>query len=126
MSLFVKRKIRLHSGQQSDFKIECDALTDNDWDCLAFMISEKMDYKSAWGVPEGGKKLAEALMRYRTADMELPSLICDDVLTTGNSMKEYREYLVKNRMIGENIKGIVIFARNDCPDWIEPLFTLNL
>lgn len=35
MSLFRYGKLIAHSGSELDYKIECDALTDDDIDCLA-------------------------------------------------------------------------------------------
>jgi hypothetical protein len=29
-----------------------------------------------------------------------------------------------NEMGYENIVGVVIFARGECPDWIEPIFKM--
>ena len=51
-----------------------------------------------------------------------PYLICDDVLTTGGSMIEFRDkYFSKNYSF-----GWVIWSRNSDPknDWISALFTM--
>ena len=44
--MFRKEQIKLNSGQLSDFKIECDALTEKDWECLAYLISKRLQFKS--------------------------------------------------------------------------------
>jgi len=120
MSLFVKRDTMMSSGIKSDFKIECDALTDDDLECIAYLISKLVKFRKVVSVPTGGDKLAGCLESYCSNDNNLPVLICDDVLTTGGSMERKREE------IGEpNAKGAVIFSRGDCPEWITPLFSIN-
>jgi len=42
MNLFQLGKITLNSGKKSFFKIECDALTEEDWDCLAEIAMEEV------------------------------------------------------------------------------------
>lgn len=119
MNLFAKKVLKLSSGQQSDFKIECDALTDEDWDCLAYLISKKLKFSLVIGIPSGGLRLANELDKYVTDDPGLPLLICDDVLTTGSSMENFKD-IFSHR----NVIGVVVFARGKCPDWITPLFQM--
>ena len=61
-----KNNIVLNSGHPSDFKIECDALTDEDWECLAYLISKQVRFDVVIGVPTGGLKLQKALEQYAT------------------------------------------------------------
>lgn len=117
MSLFQKRPITLSSGASSDFKIECDALTDEDIECIAYLVSQRFKFKTVIGVPTGGLRLMKALVPYCSADADL-WLICDDVLTTGRSMNNCK-------VPGRPVQGIVIFARGECPDWVWPVFQLN-
>jgi hypothetical protein len=119
VSLFQQGNFRLHSGSKSWFKIECAFLAPEDWVILASLISRAIKFKEVIGVPTGGLKLAEALKFYRTMDDHLPTLIVDDVLTTGRSMEKERA-----RIKGETI-GVVLFARGDCPEWIIPIFTMT-
>ena len=114
-SLFVKQDLILHSGEKSDFKIECDALTDEDLECLAYLVSKKYSFFRVRGVPTGGERLAAKLEKYESDDAE-DFLLVDDVLTTGNSMEH-----CKKQILG-NVNGVVIFARGNCPEWIEPIF----
>ena len=116
MNLFSWGPTALSSGVISDFKIECDALTDRDWACLANLASQKIKFSRAIPVPTGGNRFADYLNLH--ADMG-PVLICDDVLTTGNSMEKIRA-CVKN----SDVIGVVVFARGKCPDWITPIFTM--
>lgn len=119
MNLFRKGKFKLSSGGGTDFKIDCDALTDDDIDCIAFLISKSIKFHSVIGVPTGGLRLAKALQQYCTEDWKLTTLICDDVLTTGKSMEKIKaeqQY---------PCTGVVIFARGYCPSWIKAVFQMN-
>ena len=115
VALFKCGKFTSHSGLQLNWKIECDALSDDDWQGLACIASEILPpFGNVEGVPRGGLKFADALRQYITTG---PLLICDDVCTTGNSMETFRN----NR----NAIGVVAFSRGISPGWIIPLFTLK-
>ena len=114
--LFRRGDFTLHSGGRSNFRIDCDALTDNDWETLAVLIASKVTFGVVIGVPTGGFMLAQKLAPYITKGGG--TLIVDDVLTTGISMEEMR----KNY---PGAIGIVVFARGKCPDWITPLFQMR-
>ena len=122
MNLFQKVDIILNSGKPSDFKIECDALTDEDIECFAHLISKKYTFRKVVGVPRGGVRIENALQKYTTNNPEHPLLMVDDVLTTGGSMIRYREQY--EEMEYDNIVGVVIFARGECPDWIDSVFKM--
>jgi hypothetical protein len=133
-SLFVRQDLTLHSGQKSDFKIECDALADDDWECLAYLISKQVSFDSVRGVPNGGNKLAQALQKYSTNTWTQSVLIVDDVLTTGNSMEEMKKELKKNEpkvrdvdgeLMETTFKGFVVFARGECPKWVKAVFKIG-
>ena len=117
MSLFKLGDFTLYSGAKSVFKIDCDALTDEDWDTLAYLINQRCKFSSVLGVPNGGLKLEAALQKYVTIG---PALIVDDVLTTGTSMDEARH----NSPYKSHI-GYVVFARSKCPSWINALFYME-
>jgi len=122
MNLFQTGQYKLNSGKVSYFKIECDALTDDDIESLAHMISQIVPkFSSVTGVPRGGVKLAESLEKYIDTSTSRV-LIVDDVLTTGGSMERMREQFSCNK---DNIVGSVIFARGKCPEWIIPLFSMR-
>lgn len=123
MSLFQLGDFRLHSGAASRWKIDCDALTDEDWDTLALMIKERVPaFGCVVGIPTSGMKLERSLTRYEESDNDMV-LIVDDVLTTAASMeKEKRIYLQASSII----HGAVVFARGPCPDWVTPLFQMPI
>jgi hypothetical protein len=120
MNLFQLGKFTSHAGKELDWKIECDALTDEDWECLAKMISERTQFGRVYGIPRGGEKLAKALEKY--ADPKNPiRLVVDDVWTTGTSM---------NEAMSKGDFGFVVFARNrivfDANKYVRALFTMDL
>jgi orotate phosphoribosyltransferase len=121
-NLFQKVDIILNSGQKSDFKIECDALTEEDIECFAHLIQKKYKFRKVVGVPRGGVRIEDALQKYTTNDPNDPLLMVDDVLTTGGSMIRYRKQY--EEMGYDNIVGVVLFSRGQCPDWIESIFKM--
>lgn len=122
MSLFNTGFFKLHSGLSSDFKIDCDALTDGDIRTIALQLVRRLPgYYEVEGIPQGGLRLAEAMKDYAVPFQPIRSdkiLIVDDVFTTGRSMEKQRGS--RNRAI-----GAVIFARGDAPAWVTPLFRLT-
>ena len=113
MSLFGTGHFKLASGRESFFKIDCDALTDEDWEAIALMASKILPpFGVVEGVPRGGLKLAEAMKRYLSTSG--PVLICDDVWTTGGSMEKMRD--------GREAIGLVAFARGPIKPWIYAVF----
>lgn len=114
---------KLHSGKLSQFKIECDSLTEADWDSLALVIARQIQYSEVVGVPTGGLKLEKALRQYRSGSSH-PTLIVDDVLTTGKSMVELRDKILKNTMT-KKVIGVVVFSRGKCPKWVTPIFQMD-
>jgi orotate phosphoribosyltransferase len=127
MNLFQSGNFTLNSGAKSQWKIECDALTDADIDTLAIMVGEVFPtiftYRDIVGVSRGGLKLAEAVKKLRGTDPESwYKLIVDDVLTTGGSMERLKKEL---KLADDNlVHGVVIFARGKCPHWVVPLFQM--
>lgn len=116
-SLFQLGDFRLHSGATSGYKIECDALTAEDIETLAWLTAQRIGrFGRVEGVPRGGVRLAEALEQYSMLDDD-PLLIVDDVWTTGGSMEAHRN--------GREAIGAVIFARNPVADWVTPLFVMT-
>jgi len=119
MPLFQRGNFRSHSGLPLDWKIECDALTDEDWDCLAMLAARILpSFCEVEGVPTGGQRFAKALSYHARSWGKLQLLIADDVCTTGASLE-------KQRGDREAI-GIVAFSRSrNCPAWVTPIWTLH-
>jgi orotate phosphoribosyltransferase len=127
MGLFQLGDFTLHSGAKSQWRIDCDRLSDDDIVCLAVMIQQMVgSFRSVEGVPRGGLLLAEALWAFQTTSG--PHLIVDDVLTTGDSMEEARAEC-RLRGYGPGVAaplpdpvGVVLFARGECPPWVKAVF----
>lgn len=123
MTLFQTGDFTLASGQQSRWKIECDALTTEDWQGLAAIAAEILPpFCSVHGVPRGGYPFAEALEPYITPNSS-PVLIADDVWTTGGSWHKF----VKSIYTGRPTIGVVAFARKPIgASNITALFTMGV
>jgi len=132
MNLFRRLdNFKLHSGKITTWKIECDALKKADWKTLAYMIAGRVAFSRVIGVPKGGLPLAKALKEYcletdsSVTKRPFPTLIVDDVLTTGGSMEEAKAKIQQfEKVSDEDIIGYVVFARDIPPDWVKPLFLL--
>jgi hypothetical protein len=106
-----------HSGDALTWKVECDALTDEDWNCLAMLASRILPpFGPVEGVPRGGLRFAAALMHFSgTKGGSDQLLIADDVCTTGRSLESVRA--------GRDAIGVVAFARSlDYPRWVVPIW----
>lgn len=118
-SLFSLGYFKLHDGEVSRWKIECDALTAADWQALADMAAPNIgSFKVVEAVPGvNAEKFAAALREYVLSDESdaNPLLIVDDVVTTGGSMEQQRA--------GREAVGVVAFARGSAPSWVVPLFS---
>ena len=129
MNLFQSGFFTLRSGKQSQWKIECDSLTKEDWATLARMAADILPpFRWVSGVPRGGIPFGEALMKYVSDDEKLPILIAEDVCTTGGSMERHRVHCrgCLNRPNDTEFIGVCVFARERAwPKWIKPLFAFN-
>lgn len=121
MNLFEKKTWRMHSGAESNFKIECDVLTSVDWETITHLIVKYIPFSEVVGIPQGGLKLSRILKEY--VQWSGPLLIVDDVLTTGKSMERMKDVYLEE--YENDIVGVVLFARGKCPDWITPIFQMN-
>ena len=121
MNLFIKEDFISHAGLPLTWKVECDALDENDYEALAKIVSEKMTFRDVKGIPRGGIPFEKALKPYCSNNDTDPLLICDDVYTTGTS---FREFCVTKDTIYA-IKWVV-FARKpiNINDGIQALFTM--
>lgn len=124
-NLFRNGTFKLHSGETSNFKIECDALSTDDLVAIVRLIAGKYDFRNVFGIETGGELLGAMLRKHNNRNSDT-YLIVDDVLTTGNSMEHAKKLLFKRIMPSiMKIQGIVIFARGKCPDWIIPIFQMD-
>lgn len=107
------------SGQISPFKIDCDALDQDDIESLAWLLNENLKEKFSHveGVPTGGLRLAEAMKQYCRSDIAVRLLIVDDIWTTGGSMRKHRAGRYPSM-------GAVLFARQPVDSWVFPLFRM--
>jgi orotate phosphoribosyltransferase-like protein len=112
-----------HSGIPLTWKIECDAIHDDEWATLAKMIREyePRNWSRAVGIPRGGSKLGEELDKYSTGNEADPLLIVDDVYTTGRSFKNYIE---QNTRPEQKIICWCVFARKPTESEVQALFTM--
>ena len=65
MSLFRSGRFTLHSGDTSTLKIDCDALSDEDWQSIAVQVANRFKFRAVVGVPSGGLPFARALETIR-------------------------------------------------------------
>lgn len=122
MGLFKNMNFRSASGVDLRWKIECDALDDEDIECLATICMDMIGIlaipsKNFIGVPRGGIRLANRLQDM-AGDREGAPVVIDDVLTTGESVSKMMKEAGSNH-------AIVIFARTPCPYGVYALFQTN-
>lgn len=131
MPLFNFGNFKLASGALSPFKIDCDALTQNDIDNLAKLVASsgwsEWSFKKIIGVPNGGNAFAHALSKVLNVDpdSENPILLVDDVWTTGKTMREYK----KKYEAESQVEGLVIFSRAPLYKidlWVSPIFIIDI
>ena len=108
--LFKLGQFQSAAGLTLDWKIECDALTKDDWACIAHASHVKIGaFGQIYGVPSGGWALRDAFLPYVTPGA--PTwLIVDDVWTTGTSMNKFVKTLIRKDS-QQLWAGFVAFAR---------------
>lgn len=124
--MFKWKSFKSHAGKSLKWKIECDNLSEEDIECLAKLIYTKYSYECISHPPTNSANvidLINKLERHKSFNADYDYLIVDDVLTTGKSMNDIYEHLHTD--YGYKIKGVVIFARSECPGWITPIFQLD-
>lgn len=121
LPLFITGDFISAAGLRLRWKIDCDALTYEDWRCIAEVVGPCLNFGAVEGVPYGGNQFAQVLQPFATAGPgggEL--LIVDDVFTTGYSMDRHRG--------GRQAQGLVLFARNTIHPphtWIKSIWNLS-
>lgn len=110
--------ITLNSGRRSAFKVECDALTDEEVATSCALLAKVLPpFGYVSGVPTGGLRLEEAMWPYVTTG---PLLVIDDVWTTGGSVRRHLEALGHTDAL-----VAVLFARGGYPATVTALWTLD-
>jgi hypothetical protein len=92
------------------------------------MVMEYQDrpFYKAVGIPRGGLPFAEAMQEYASGDPNDQIMICDDVFTTGTSMKEFIAQEYPDWSAAQGFRWVV-FARQPCkehPHHVRALFTM--
>ena len=126
MTLFKRGNFTSHSGIELPYKIECDALTDDDIECVAEYIASKMDCRfMVQDIAQGSCRLATALEKHERCDAPFVILLVDEVLLTPSSMKMAKD-AQPPQVHKDDIIGWVIFARGELPSWIHAVFTMEI
>ena len=113
-NLFMNGWFESSSGKRLDWKVECDALTDEDIECIASRIGATYVFSKVVPVLTGGARLAKALENHCLHSSD-NILVVDDVLTTGRSIKRVMKR-TRNKYKTKEVFGVVIFDRS-----FEPL-----
>lgn len=122
--LFQLGLFQLASGRMSKFKIDCDALTPDDWDCLAVLLLDLVaPFSEVHGVPTGGLAFADALRPHVDPGSSFV-LVVDDVWTTGGSMREFIHDNIEIFGGGRLIQRAVVFARAATSSDVQAIFTM--
>ena len=73
----VRKSFVMHSGATSDFKVECDGLTNEEIETFALLIAKRFRFRIVDGIPAGGFPIANALQKY-CSPAAMVRLIVDD------------------------------------------------
>jgi hypothetical protein len=114
----------LHSGSHSIVKIALDDFTGEDWAAAAYWGSKLVGpFGNVYDCGGASVTFADALRKY-SALRPGPSLVVDDVLTTGKTMEAVHQIALRDGNL-EGVKGLVVFARGPLPVWVQAIFTLD-
>ncbi len=120
--LFQFGNFTLASGRQSRLKIECDAVSLNEWHMLARLSLRLVPaFHAVCGVPTGGYKWEDIFRHYVDPNAHL-FLFVDDVWTTGQSMRNYVAEVEGALATTITWHGLVLFARGPVPENVTVLF----
>lgn len=79
----------------------------------------KYSFYTVVGIPTGGFELEKALQKYTTTKSDT-LLLVDDVMTSGESMRNAKEQIGPRQLI----QGVVVFSRGRKLNWVDSIFTL--
>lgn len=120
-SLLQSSSFTTHAKIESNWKIECDVLTDEDWMVLARLGKTLIgDFGIVEGIPRGGIKFANELDKLKNQNSKT-ILIVDDVCTTGKSLIDFSERFNHQPL------ALVAFNRGRFnPWWLNSIFQSNV
>lgn len=132
-ALFQRGEFTFSNGDEGDWKCECDAFTDTDWDWVAWQIERHYGFSEVHGVPsrrgnrDNAEEIAKRLRAKAAANPgNINSLIVDDVYRTGGSLRDFRDELVlRPNGGGKRYMGCVVYARRPIAEgdrWINPIW----
>lgn len=117
--VFQLRRTTLSSGLVSGWKLNFERFDQPSVWCFAAQIARRAGaFGRVEGVPTGGEELARCLARWIQPTSDV-LLIVDDVLTTGESIRQQRN--------GRRATGWVVFDRSaefgiERPGWVRALW----
>ena len=124
MSLFRAGIFKLFSGRSSDWAVNCDDLTDDDWDCIRNLILERHpNFSTVVGMTKNGKLLADLLNPFTTTG---DVLLVDDVLNINLMQTQRLWYRTRMSYHSREVSGYVVFACMPCPSWVRALWQLDV
>lgn len=114
--LFEKKEFMSAAGKLLNWRLECDALSDDVIYQIAEICAPRISsFGETVGVPRGGLRIADAFRKFCTKGMGI-TLICDDVWTTGHSMRrtvrDHNMVLTSRGKEDLTWMGFVIFNRS--------------
>ncbi len=122
--LFTKGEFEIHSGRITNWSIDCSALNEGDWDCIAQLIAERYsNYERVIGISFFGKILAEHLEKHLTTG---GLLIVDDVYDPVKMKKARVFWRTRQSYVKHDIQGFTIFSCLPLAGWVRSLWNLDV
>lgn len=120
--MFKTGDFTLKSGEKSSWKIDCDALSVEDWDALAQMaLPFVQPFNAVYDCGGASMQFAAALIPFISKSGA--PLVVDDVFTSGATMEAVRINVVPKELDGPmGCKGVVVFARHKPLPWVRAMF----
>ena len=114
--MFRLGEYKSRSGRMLPYKVECNDLTYEDMIAIADHIKRNYEFGAIYAMSENMIPITKMLKEHMSCHRTI--LVLDDVLTTGETFKTF-----KNTYKGKfDIIGVVIFARGKCPSWVKPIW----
>lgn len=112
MSLIEHGNFTLHSGETSTWRINADALGDDDLAAIAAIMAARLPGPpvAVHGIPRGGLRMATAMEPYCDPSGTY-ELVVDDVVTTGRSLVRTAFELLQRPDPPKMVRLMAIFDR---------------